>query len=265
MGRALLVMDSDHNRRKAVDWIGKAPVGTRVEFKASKRTLPQNDLLWALLTEVSQQLELGGKKYDPSQWKAIFLHAFGREVSFLPSLDQKTFLPIELSSSDLSKDEMTDFIEFIFKESAERGVIFKDPREQTNSNPADHYPDDQSGSGDPLQSPETDEAEASPSTSASSPLSEAKLRQHLMDFARKAFSTAADKHLTAEQKVGFIDDMRANIKRELPEPTWGKFNTIRLAAERVVQFPHELSERRASIARDFLDCSPADIGGSANG
>lgn len=265
MGRALLVMDSPHNRRKAVEWIGKAPVGTRVEFKASKRTLPQNDLLWALLTEVSQQLELGGKKYDPSQWKAIFLHAFGREVSFLPSLDQKTFLPIELSSSDLSKDEMTDFIEFIFKESAERGVIFKDPREQTNSNPADHSPDDQPGSGDTPPSPETDEAGDSPSTLASSPIPEAKLRQHLMDFARKAFSTAADKHLTAEKKVSFINDMRANIKRELPESTWGKFNTIRLAAERAVQFPQELSERRASIARDFLDCSPADIGGSANG
>lgn len=129
MGRALLVMDSDFNRRKAIDWIGKAPVGTRVEFKASKRTLPQNDLLWALLTEVSQQLDLGGRKYDPSQWKAIFLHAFGREVTFLPSLDQKTFLPIELSSSDLSKDEMTDFIEFILKESAERGVVFRDPRQ----------------------------------------------------------------------------------------------------------------------------------------
>lgn len=141
MGRALLVLETPADRQKAAHWITKAPVGTRVEFKASKRTLPQNDLLWALLTEVSQQLEHAGKRYEPGQWKAIFLHAFGREISFLPSLDQKTFLPIELSSSDLSKDEMTDFIEFILKEGAERGVMFRESHND-NSNPAGNAPSD---------------------------------------------------------------------------------------------------------------------------
>ncbi|MGV1913823.1 recombination protein NinB [Agrobacterium vitis] len=155
MGRALLVLENHADRQKATMWIGKAPAGTRIEFKASKRTLPQNDLLWALLTEVSQQLNHAGKKYEPSQWKAIFLHAFGREVSFLPSLDQKTFLPIELSSSDLSKDEMTDFIEFILKEAGERGVVFKDHR---------HKRDTQSGAALP---PEADEPEVSPASGSS--------------------------------------------------------------------------------------------------
>ena len=117
MGRALLVLETAADRAKAVNWIGKAPVGTRIEFKASKRTLPQNDLMWALLTEVSEQFIHAGKKYEPAQWKAIFLHAFGRDINFLPSLDGKTFLPIEMSSSDLSKDEMTDFIEFILHKS----------------------------------------------------------------------------------------------------------------------------------------------------
>lgn len=136
MGRALLVLETADERQKAKLWIDKAPVGTRVEFKASKRTLPQNDLLWALLTEVSQQLEHGGRRYDPGQWKAIFLHAFGREVSFLPSLDLKTFLPIELSSSDLSKDEMTNFIEFILKEGADRGVVFREQQNPAAESPS---------------------------------------------------------------------------------------------------------------------------------
>lgn len=175
--------------------------------------------------------------------------------------------PINLPVTSLmSTKQLSEYLEGIIRHFGEQGIVLTMPddmREQINSNPADHSPDDQPGSGDPLPSPETDEAGDSPSTLASSPLSEAKLRQHLMDFARKAFSTAADKHLTAEQKVGFIDDMRANIKRELPEPTWGKFNTIRLAAERAVQFPQELSERRASIARDFLDCQPSEIGAAS--
>lgn len=144
MGRALLVLDTPADRGKAVHWIGKAPVGTRVEFKASKRSLPQNDLMWALLTEFAQQFEHGGKKYEPSQWKAIFLHAFGREISFLPSLDGKTFLPIEMSSSDLSKQEMTDFIEFILKEAADRGIVLHNPKEhESGSSPSGPEADDQ--------------------------------------------------------------------------------------------------------------------------
>ncbi|MBD9372807.1 recombination protein NinB [Rhizobium sp. ARZ01] len=167
MGRALLVLDTPAVRQKAVDWIGRAPLGTRVEFKASKRTLPQNDMLWALLTEVSQQLDHAGSKYDPSQWKAIFLHAFGREVSFLPSLDRKTFLPLELSSSDLSKDEMTDFIEFIMKEAGERGVLFKDHRQQDQSNPGEESPSASAGEDAPAGGPASQDG----GSSAASPSS----------------------------------------------------------------------------------------------
>ncbi|WP_082519833.1 recombination protein NinB [Rhizobium sp. Root1220] len=163
MGRALLVLDTPSDRQKAVHWIGKAPVGTRVEFKASKRTLPQNDMLWALLTEFAQQFEHIGKKYEPAQWKAIFLHAFGREISFLPSLDGKTFLPIEMSSSDLSKQEMTDFIEFILKEAADRGIVLHNPKEQESGSQSSPEPvaDEQS----PASS--APEADGAPSPSAS--------------------------------------------------------------------------------------------------
>ncbi|WP_064240706.1 recombination protein NinB [Sinorhizobium glycinis] len=164
MGRALLVLETAAERQKAKNWIDKAPVGTRVEFKASKRTLPQNDLLWALLTEVSQQLEHGGRRYEPGQWKAIFLHAFGREVSFLPSLDLKIFLPIELSSSDLSKDEMTNFIEFILKEGADRGVVFKEHK----SDPADgSVPSSAVDDADSAPASEGDGEAASPSSPSS--------------------------------------------------------------------------------------------------
>ena len=32
MSRALIILDSDHQRRKASEWVAKAPPGTRVEF-----------------------------------------------------------------------------------------------------------------------------------------------------------------------------------------------------------------------------------------
>lgn len=124
MGRALLVLNNDFNRVKAVDWIGRAPPGTRVEFKASKRSLPQNAHLWALLTDVAMQAEHNGRKYTTEQWKIIFLHALGREVQFLPSLDGSTFVPYGQSSSDLSKAEMSDLIDFILAWGAEHEIEF---------------------------------------------------------------------------------------------------------------------------------------------
>lgn len=126
MSRALVILDSPQTRAKAAGWVMKAPHGTRCEFKASKRSLPQNDLMWSLLTQVAQQKEHAGRRYTPDQWKVLFMHACGREVQFIPSLDGATFLPWGRSSSDLSKQEMTDLIEFILSWGAQNGVAFHD-------------------------------------------------------------------------------------------------------------------------------------------
>lgn len=127
MSRHVLILANDAIRLRATNWIAKVPVGTRVEFKAPKRTLPQNDRMWAMLTDIAAQKDHAGRKYTPDQWKVLFMHACGREVSFVLSLDEKTFIPWGQSSSDLSKEEMTDLIEFMFSWGAENGVIFHDP------------------------------------------------------------------------------------------------------------------------------------------
>ena len=129
MTRALLILSTERERRKAVDWVSKAPDGTRLEFKAPRRSLPQNDRMWAMLSDVAQQKEHCGRRYTPDQWKVLFMHACGREVQFVPSLDGSTFIPWGQSSSDLSKAEMSELIEFIFSWGAENGVRFHDDAE----------------------------------------------------------------------------------------------------------------------------------------
>jgi hypothetical protein len=90
--------------------------------------------MWAMLTEVSRQVEHCGRRYDPEDWKCIFLHEIGREAKFAPSLYGDSVVPIGQSSSDLGKAEMSDLIELIYKFGAENGIKFKeyvpqDPRE----------------------------------------------------------------------------------------------------------------------------------------
>lgn len=126
MSRALLVLANPSIRERAVQWIAQAPEGTRVEFKDPRRSRAQNDRMWAMLTDVSRQATHQGRRYSPVQWKALFMHACGREVQFLPSLDGTTFLPWGQSSSELSKREMSDLLEFMAAWGTEHGVEFSD-------------------------------------------------------------------------------------------------------------------------------------------
>jgi NinB protein len=129
MSRALIVVGGTGDRERAAKWAQKAPAGTRIEFKAPRRSLPQNDRMWAMLTDVAAQKEHCGRKYTPDQWKVLFMHACGREVQFLPSLDGSTFIPWGQSSSDLSRQEMSELIDCIAAWGAENGVAFHDPQE----------------------------------------------------------------------------------------------------------------------------------------
>lgn len=126
MSRYVVTLNSSADRARAMKILAAAPAGARVEIKAVKRSLDQNSKLWAMLSEIAIQKEHAGRKYTPDQWKTLFMHACGREVQFIPSLDGQTFVPWGNRSSDLSKDEMSMLIEFIHCWGAENGVSFHD-------------------------------------------------------------------------------------------------------------------------------------------
>lgn len=133
MGRALLVLHTDEIRAKAIDWIHKAPVDTRVTFQGPKRTLAQNDRMWAMLTDIAEQLEWAGAKRLPEDWKLMFLdyleRELGHEPNIVPSLDGQGYVRLDGSSSKLSIEEMTMLIELIFSFGALHGVIFHEPED----------------------------------------------------------------------------------------------------------------------------------------
>lgn len=132
MGRALLVLANEAFRLKAIDWIRRAPVDTRVEFKGPKRTTPQNDRMWAMLTDLSVQLVWYGQRLAPDDWKLVMLDALRREaheqLRIVPNTDGTGFVNLSTSSSDLSKDEMTALIEIIFAFGAQHGVEWSEPK-----------------------------------------------------------------------------------------------------------------------------------------
>lgn len=133
MSRAVLILNSDATRKKASDWARVAPAGTRVEFRRSKRTLPQNAKFYAMLTDISTQIEWHGKRLTPQDWKLLFLDALRREMQqelrMVPSLDGSGFVPLGNSSSDLSVSEMVDLMTIMEQFGANHGVKFHDDQE----------------------------------------------------------------------------------------------------------------------------------------
>lgn len=130
MSRALVILASLAERQRVAAWAMKAPINTRVEFKAPKRSLPQNDRMWALLTEIAQQVPYHGLKLTPDDFKLLFLDGLKREVRMVPNLDGNGFVSLGRSSSDLSKDEMSDLMTLIEAFGAEHGVVFHDGAEE---------------------------------------------------------------------------------------------------------------------------------------
>ena len=125
MPRHTLTLKHEGIRARAMAWLAKAPLGWRIEFKEPKRSDEQNDRMWAMLGDIAAQATINGKRYEPEQWKCIFMKAMGREAQFLPTLDGNSFFPTGFRSSDLGVREMSDLQTFMEAWAAENMIHLK--------------------------------------------------------------------------------------------------------------------------------------------
>jgi len=142
MSRAVVVLNSRHERERVASWAAQAAPGTIVEFRQSKRTLDQNARLWACLTEIARKVEWHGMKLTADDWKDIFTAAL-RKHRFVPGLDENTVVPLGMRTSDMTKQEFSDLLELINAFAAERGIQFQNDHEPSGEIPS--TPDVRSG------------------------------------------------------------------------------------------------------------------------
>jgi hypothetical protein len=126
MARETVIVDIEARRQKALGWLAKAPLGFVVTFQRNKRSIPQNARLWAMLGEISRQVEWHGAKLSPDDWKIIFLQALGHEMRIAPNIAGDGIVSLGGRSSKLSKQEFSDLMELMSAFAAERGVIIEE-------------------------------------------------------------------------------------------------------------------------------------------
>jgi hypothetical protein len=96
-----------------------------VELKEATRSLEQNARMWAMLTEISKQVDWYGKKLTPDAWKCVFSASLKKQ-DVVPGL-HGDFVVIGQSTSQMTIREMGDMMELMSAFGAERGVRFLAP------------------------------------------------------------------------------------------------------------------------------------------
>lgn len=96
-----------------------------VEVKEMTRSVEQNARLWALLTDVSRQVEWYGQKLTPEEWKDVFTASLNRH-KVVPGIDGG-FVVLGMRTSKMSIREMGELMELIEAFGAQRGVRFTAP------------------------------------------------------------------------------------------------------------------------------------------
>lgn len=125
MKKQYFVLSHDTARNNAVLACRNAPAGYVVEIKEKTRSLEQNSMLWALLTDVSRQVDWYGRKLSPENWKNVFSAALKKQ-DVVPNIDGDGFVVLGQSTSKMGKKEFGDMIELIQSFGAQRGVVWSD-------------------------------------------------------------------------------------------------------------------------------------------
>jgi len=127
MAKRVLHLVHAQARQRAVEAVQEAPDGFTVTVSEPTRTLEANACLWAMLTDVAEQVDWYCKRLSAEDWKNVFSASL-RKLQVVPNLDGTGFVALGLSTSRLSKREFSDLIELISAFGAERGVEWSDER-----------------------------------------------------------------------------------------------------------------------------------------
>jgi hypothetical protein len=110
---------------KAATFAGQRMV---LELKQEGRTGKENRLLHAMLGYISENMEWAGAKRDVETWKRLLTAAWCRakneQIEFLPALDGNGVDIVFRRTSQLTKAECADLIEFIFAWGSQNDVKF---------------------------------------------------------------------------------------------------------------------------------------------
>jgi hypothetical protein len=124
MSKQIFRLVHDEARRRAIQAVKDAQDGYIITVSEPTRNLDQNAALWAMLTDISRQVDWYGNKLSQEEWKSVFSSSLKKQ-KVVPGLDGG-FVVCGQSTSKMTKSEFSELLELIAAFGANNGVKFND-------------------------------------------------------------------------------------------------------------------------------------------
>ena len=111
--------------KHAKGWLGAGGQRLTLEIRPEKRSDAQNRRMWAMLRDISQQVDWHGNKLSEDEWKDVFTAAIKRQ-KVVPGLDGG-FVVCGTRTSTMTKSEMGELQDLIEAFGAQNEVQFSAP------------------------------------------------------------------------------------------------------------------------------------------
>jgi hypothetical protein len=98
-----------------------------LEVKKESKTRDQEEKYHAMIADIAKQAQHQGARWNAEDWKRLLLHEFAKQANLpqgriVASLDGTGIVQLGLQSRKLTKDQGSEFIEFLFAWAAQNGV-----------------------------------------------------------------------------------------------------------------------------------------------
>lgn len=99
----------------------------RLEVKKATRSTDQNDMFHALIDKISKEMRAVGSEWTAEDWKRLLIDAWANETNrkigkIAPSLDGQRVVQLGLQSHKFTKEEGSEFIEWLLAWMADKGI-----------------------------------------------------------------------------------------------------------------------------------------------
>lgn len=117
-------------RRLAHEAIDSAPDNWIVRVTEPTRSLEQNSLLHAAISDIAKQLKWCGETLSDEDWKRLLVAAWARAekqpVRLIPAIDGQGFDALYRRTSRMTKAELSSLIEYLYAWGSDQGVKWSD-------------------------------------------------------------------------------------------------------------------------------------------
>jgi hypothetical protein len=105
-----------------LQWLAAGPVRIIIE-ELDKRSLAQNALMWALLSDIAKHVEWHGMALEAEDWKEMISAVLSGQRS-VPSIEGKGFVILGARTSKMTKKQMGDMIEACYAFGSQQGIVW---------------------------------------------------------------------------------------------------------------------------------------------